>query len=183
MPITVGTDTYVTIADADAYLALHYVSTDAQLLAWSILSDTDKEIYLRNATQAIDKMPYPGIKSVSTQALAFPREKVPSFPPRRDYPMYYSYFSDYWFVNQDVPDEVKFAQIEEALELASPGVASGIKNRTLDGIQSFREGDYQETRISGGGISGVSLVVRQSFSSIKAQQLIGNFTGGSVRTV
>lgn len=184
MTITVGTDTYVSVADASAYLALHYISTDAQLIAWTALGDTDKEIYLRNATLAIDRLRFPGFKSVTDQDLAFPRDAIPAVPLRREArPWYYDYFSLDWWTTSTVPDEVKFAQIEEALELTSPGSATGIKNRTQDGIQSFREGDYQETRTSGGGASSIPLLVRQTLNSIKAQEFISVYTGGSFRIV
>jgi hypothetical protein len=48
--IVVGTDSYVTVIEADTYISLHYLSTNAQRQAWEELITEDKEIILRKAT-------------------------------------------------------------------------------------------------------------------------------------
>lgn len=68
--LTVGTDSYTSLVDADEYWSEHYNSAD-----WDAASDSDKEKALRTATQYIDKHYswigyHPGSLS---QKLAWPR--------------------------------------------------------------------------------------------------------------
>ena len=44
MTITVGTDTYISIADADTFVAANYLTTEAKYIAWDALADAAKEI-------------------------------------------------------------------------------------------------------------------------------------------
>jgi len=178
MAITVGTDTYITVAEADAYLAEHYVSTDARLTAWDALSDADKEIYLRNATRSIDSVKYSGRPKDREQALKFPRcySDDTAYYADPDYP----YVDWEWYHGEycqaDVPDAVKDAQAEEALELASPSRDTTLYNRRLDGVKSRSIGHFSESY--GNNYSGgVKLNVR----STRAQQLMAAFIGGSFR--
>lgn len=70
MSLTVGTDTYVSLANADTYWANHYDSAD-----WDAATDANKEKALRVATQYVDKR-YSWIGShpgTSSQNLAWPR--------------------------------------------------------------------------------------------------------------
>ena len=48
---TVGYDALVSVVDCDAFLALNVVT--AQRASYSLLSDTDKEVYIRQATTLI----------------------------------------------------------------------------------------------------------------------------------
>lgn len=68
MTITVGTDTYLSVADADTYWSNRNSST------WSDASTEEKEAALREATQYIDGA-YLFIGEIvsSSQILAFPR--------------------------------------------------------------------------------------------------------------
>ena len=85
LAITVGTDTYITLADADTYISNNYVTTSTEYITWDALTDANKEIYLKNATKKIDRGIYRGIKAVSTQTLEFPRA-LKTFYRREDYP-------------------------------------------------------------------------------------------------
>ena len=73
MAVTVGTDAYISLVDADLYMTNNYVSTSTEYTTWDALSDGDKEIYLKKATKRIDRQILRGIKAVDTQTLEFPR--------------------------------------------------------------------------------------------------------------
>lgn len=179
MTITVGTDTYITLEDASTYLALHYIAADVQLVAWEALDDADQEIYLRNAMQAIENLPYPGRKQDVNQALNFPRYERILEPVRRRYDRYSYPYSIIWLESGSVPDNVKFAQVEEALELASPSNASAIKSRLGSGLNSFRIGNFSES-IKGGSTGANTVSTR--LASIKAQNLLLPYQQGSFKT-
>ncbi|MHA1859154.1 MAG: DnaT-like ssDNA-binding protein [Candidatus Thorarchaeota archaeon] len=70
MAIVVGTDTYVSVADANTYfkLAIHAA-------AWDNASSGDKEKSLATATRQLDRQDWDGEKyeDAPTQALDFPR--------------------------------------------------------------------------------------------------------------
>jgi hypothetical protein len=157
--ITVGEDSYVTVAEADKYIETHCVSTDERRTAWEALPEADKEVYLRRAAQAIDSIAYPGVKCEAGQALAFPR-CCGCYHARDD---------------QVVPDKVKFAQVEEAFEYGAPGAdMSGRLDRT-DGVKSLSYDRYSVTygnTASAGGLD-------DAIVSGAARELLRPYTGGS----
>ncbi len=75
MSVTVGTDVYISVADADTYHSL------LGHTEWTNLSTADKEIALRVATSYIErvywnKLQIGSTKTVTTQALLFPRDDL-----------------------------------------------------------------------------------------------------------
>lgn len=175
MTITVGTDTYISIADADTYVDLFYLSADAKKVAWDLLSDEDKEIHLRRATQSLESVKYPGLKQEENQALSFPRQSIALIPLRRNY-SYSEYWSDLWLESTDVPDDVKFAEVEEALEMASPSSDSGRKATLTSGLKSWSLGKWSQTVNGGGSGTGTPATI---LLSIKAQELLASVSNGS----
>lgn len=162
MAIVVGTDTYISLADCQTYLSGHYISNDAKLTAWNALSETDQEILLKKATKLIDRQPLAGYKATETQALEFPRT------------LYTGYISDtyeggHWYTQTAVPNAVKYAQCEIAIEMTAG--ASNRVNLQRQGVKSFTLGNLSET------YSGA----QNSLLSYEAKQLLLPFTGGSVR--
>lgn len=125
MAITVGIDTYVTLAEADAYVAANYLSTDEPLVRWNALISANKEVALRRAASGIELLPFVGKKSLLDQVMAFPR-----------YP------------SSVVPSDVKAAQIEQALESLDPAYQGSIaanNDLVLRGVTSYRIGKLSET--------------------------------------
>lgn len=109
MAITVGTDTYVTVSESDEYIGNYRRELDPLRVHWSVLTDSEKELYLRKSCQQIERVMFVGRKFYVEQKLAFPRRKngfgyVPCNP-------LYRYLWDEYVV----PEEVKAAQIENAL--------------------------------------------------------------------
>lgn len=176
MAITVGTDTYVTIAEADTYIEEHYVSTDTQRVTWEALSDTDKEIYLRNATLVLEDIPYRGRKSDSDQTLAFPR-CYKSFDYISDLDTWYTkdfYYCSY-YCESETPDSVKYAQIHEALENASPSDDSDVFNSRNSNVKSYSVTGLSETFQN---VNSSYAGVTATLMSKKAQRLIHKYAGG-----
>ena len=110
MAITVGTDTYVTVAEADAYFAARYGFD-----SWTSLDTPTKEKSLASATQILDlSCAWYGSKVVSDQLLAFPR--LPDADP--------------------VPQAVKDAQCELAFNINSTGSTSTVGDDPLEGLKA-----------------------------------------------
>lgn len=199
MTITVGTDTYITIEEVDAYLESTRLAADAQLVAWGGLEDGDKEILLRNATYAIDRIRFTGKKNDPDQTLMFPRDIAGVSPLRRNPgattgtfydKVLYSLLPTYpydpssiniWIINDDVPEEIKRAEAEEALELASPSGDTAIYEAARGAVKSYRIGALAETfkdtpsRTQNNPVT----VLR----STKAQEFVSMFLGGSYRAI
>ncbi len=69
MALVVGTNTYISLADAEIYFTNRFGSS-----AWTALSNTDKEKLLLSATRLLDKYAtFEGEKADPDQLLEFPR--------------------------------------------------------------------------------------------------------------
>ena len=177
MAITVGTDTYISLADADTYMSSNYVSTSTEFTTWDALSDGDKEIYLKNATKRIDRQLLRGIKAVETQTLEFPRAL-------RSNNFRWSYYSisvthyNGWVIEQEVSQLVKDAQVEEAMQLAVEGQSTSDRRQLQQqGIKRFKLGDLEEEYGSGvaSSVNGTKLI------SGTARELLNYYTSGGMR--
>ena len=117
MPITVGVNSYVTLDEANEYLAYQLGKE-----TWEILNESQKECYLITAARNIDSLLLNGSKADPKQAMAFPR------------------FND---AEADI-EPVKIAQILEALALSDK---EKFKRRTLQeqGIKSISLGSSSES--------------------------------------
>lgn len=129
--LTVGVDTYVTIEEANEYIAKFYTTTDSLRIQWEAMPDEDKEVYLRRAFQQINKLPYTGCPKNPKQTLPFPRKEN-------------------W--GPGSMDAVKAAQVEQGFsqtnEVANQEFATRIELRRA-GVTSYRIGDLSETFESG----------------------------------
>lgn len=126
----VGTDTYVTVAEADTYVSTHYRSTSAARTRWAALSENDKAILLVDACSEMEQLPFHGRKAEDGQLLAFPRRL-----PWQDY-------------TSEVPEAVKSAQVELAVWLSDDVKQSEAEQRRAlqgQGVKSFSVGDLSET--------------------------------------
>jgi len=164
LALVVGTDTYISRTDCDTYLTANYPSANAKLTVWNALSDADCEVYLRQALKEIDNQPLQGYKYITTQALAFPRvlyTEVLQINGVR---------SNNWYEQPTVPQDVKDAQCEIALELAQGTTTEANQRAELQrqGVRSFTLGKLSE---SYSGASG-------GIVSYKARQLLSKFMNG-----
>lgn len=76
MALSKGTNSYVTVAEADAYFA-----DRVDVVAWTSASAEQKSQALVTATAFLDEMSWTGIAVSDTQTLAFPRSGT-YFDPR-----------------------------------------------------------------------------------------------------
>lgn len=70
LTLTVGTNTYITLADAKTYMEGRYEPSGA----WAAATDATLNQLLVTATRQIDREPWLGSKTASTQTLEFPRD-------------------------------------------------------------------------------------------------------------
>ncbi|MFT3951183.1 MAG: hypothetical protein QM689_04415 [Oscillospiraceae bacterium] len=127
--LTIGTDSYITVADADGYISGHYRSNNLSRTRWEALPEEDREILLRQACAAIETLPFHGRKANPAQKLAFPR-----------LPFQYGNA-------EDAPDSVKNAQAELALWLSDDTKQAEQAQRQelqAQGVTSFSVGDLSE---------------------------------------
>lgn len=121
---------YGTVEQADAYVKAHYASKSAERVRWSALEDEDKTVYLAQAFDMIERLPFRGRKAVVGQENAFPR-------------LPYQYGED----NPSVPECVISAETELALYLSDTKTQESSQKRKeliRDGVKSFSLGDLSE---------------------------------------
>jgi hypothetical protein len=165
--ITVGTDSYVTVAEATAYIEAHCPSTDERRQAWAAMEDGDREIYLRNAAAAMNRVAFRGVVFELGQSLAFPRYFGPD----------YRYGPDGKLLTAEepaVPEEIKAAQVEEGLELACPGEDTEQYMMLKRGVKAVSYDRYSTTYATPGVLDPLDAVV----VSTAAKNLLRPCVGG-----
>ncbi len=111
-----GENTYVTAVEADEYTNTYYAEYTPIRVIWSVLNEEEKETYLRNSLTEMEALPFVGRKSRNEQKLSFPRVKngtgiYCAYP--------YGAFYGGIVNGSKIPQEVKHAQIENALAIIS----------------------------------------------------------------
>jgi hypothetical protein len=163
MALTVGTDTYISQADATTYVGNYYATTSAKYIAWAALTSDNKDAYLRRAAVIIDRQPIVGVKANYSQTMQFPRAIFSTYRAGLDWPTLDLDFSGSWEVQSAVPNVVKYAQVEIALQ-----ECVGVSARTTaqrEGVKSVTLGRISETYTTGNST--------QDISSYEARQLLG----------
>lgn len=74
--LTVGVDSYVTLEDANDIAAATSLSSDKAYQKWLTLTDSDKEVLLRNSCRDINSLKFDGRRKNLSQVLEFPRVDV-----------------------------------------------------------------------------------------------------------
>ena len=121
MPVTIiatvssaSANSYVTLAEADAYFATRLYATD-----FTSLSDDDRSRALIMATERIDQELYYGVKTDGNQALKWPRTGVPI--PGESGSFYSAGLVNYYLATA-IPSVVKLAQYEYALLISGTDI-------------------------------------------------------------
>lgn len=152
---------YVTLEEANAYVADHFMSTNMTRVAWESLSDADKLVLLRNSYRAIEMLTFRGRKTDKTQPSAFPR-----------------------WPSTDVPNQIKEAQIANAIVLADESsqddVAYYDRLRTF-GVKSYHIGNLSETLNT--PAESASSAFYQGIYSQEAARLLSPWLGGGFKIV
>ncbi len=122
MALTVGTDSYVTLAEAVAYMGRR-LRTEP----WEHAQDFVREKALKHAALLLDALPWAGQKTDDGQALAFPRDG-----------------------SDEVPQAIRDAQAEVALALLDEDVSHVLTLRTSKDLTGEAE-ILDEAKASGAG--------------------------------
>jgi hypothetical protein len=171
--LTVGTNTFISLSDANTYFSTRLFST-----TWSSASDDNKSMALIMATKKITNLNLQGTKAILTQTLAFPRA---FYIGTTVYSSGYGMETDNirgegWYIETDITTEVKEATCEEAISILSYGENA---NKRLElqaqGVTSFSIGNLSETY----GGSGK----KNSLLSQEATSRLTKYTGGGVRFI
>ena len=154
---------YVTLAQADEYVATHYISSDNLRTSWEALSDEDRSALLLRSFETMELLPFSGRKTDSEQTYAFPR-----------YP------------SQEVPTAVMHAQIENALSSADTSTAEEAAHygRLWQfGVQSYSIGNLTEHISEGAWSSGSTNAAATGIISSVANRLLRPYLAGSYNIV
>jgi hypothetical protein len=153
--LTVGTDSYATIDEADEYFFSGYFGAEA----WEEAGSDEKEAALKSATRRIDRLTFRGVRADPDQVLQFPRA--------------YSGWVEGELTSvadNGILPNVKRACFEEALAALQ---GEDLSKRALlqkQGVTSARIGTAAET------YSGVGM--RQSLASVAAYDNLRNYIAG-----
>ena len=130
-------NSYITLAQADAYVEAMISSTDVD--KWSTGTDDTRNRALAAATQRLDRERFLGARATDTQALQWPRTGVRK--PDTYVNTYATGFpfriSDDYFTDEEIPDQVKRAQVVLAVYL----------NNNKDGIGLSGLEDYKRVKL------------------------------------
>jgi len=172
--IVVGTNSYLSLADANTYVGDNYISTSAEYVAWNALSDANKELLLKKACKKIDRQILQGIKTLPTQTLEFPRAIRTDYY-NVNYPQTQLRFTADWVVETAVAPAVTYAQVEESISMLIIGSAANQRAELQrQGVKSFSLGNLSESYGSGKVSSYPKLL------STEATDLIRHYLLGSV---
>ena len=169
--LTVGTDTFVSVADANTYISEYYTSTSEKYTAWNTLTEGNKEVYLRQACAELCLLKYIGVVYEAFQTLPFPRFVGDNYvmayreliaPKAILYPEM-----------QEIPQAIISAQIEETLELICPTSDTEAFLARNGAVDSYTIGHLSEHYAT--SASEAESVLR----SVKAQELVKPFLEGS----
>nr|DAF76497.1 MAG TPA: Putative Head Tail Connector Protein [Caudoviricetes sp.] len=147
---------YVTLEEANLYVATHYVEDSDERTHWEDLDDSDKQVLLLTSFEAIERLPFPGRKTLNSQSTMFPR-----------YP------------STEVPIDIKAAQIENAVAQSDSDELEDAKQyeRLWNvGVSSYSIGNLSET--IGTASFGVSATSQSGITSAKAKKILIPFLSG-----
>lgn len=147
---------YVTLEEADQYITEHYMSKESLRISWEALEPVDRAALLRRSFQAIELLPFTGHKLDPSQPTAFPRCPY-----------------------TEVPDAVKFAQVEQALVGADSEASEETKHYEKLwqwGVSSYTIGNLHESLSTGN--YGAGALRSAGISSPEAAKLLSPFIWG-----
>ena len=162
--LTIGENTYVTLADAEAYFAGRLYAG-----AWNDTTDSDKARALISATRSVENLTIKFRRTVPTQTLNFPRRIIRDIATMDDWQWIYSVYDD-----TKVPQEVKDSECEEAFALLRYGDSERLRLQQ-QGVTSITLGKMQEQY--GSGHSQMGLL------SADAYRMMTPWIAGAVRIV
>ena len=111
--LTVGVDTYISLEDAEILIANTSLSSDPAYKKWTELTNSDKEVLLRNSCRAINNMTFTGRRATEAQyPMEFPR--VEDRPCGIGYRLYIGQFYDNGLEEGDTNGDGGISLVKEA---------------------------------------------------------------------
>ena len=150
---------YVSLEEANDYIATHYLLIDDLRISWESLPDEDKIVLLTKSFQTIELLPFAGRKLSPNQSTVFPR-----------------------WPQQEVPAAIKWAQIENALaksDTSNEEDAKYYERLWTYGVESYSIGNLSE-RTSTGTYS-LRGAQATGITSAIAERLLRPYLGGGYR--
>lgn len=156
MEVIVGTNSYVTVEEANDYIEAHYLSIDEFRKNWDALTNSDdKAVALIKSTQALNNLKYVGKqKNARTQGnFQFPRVNNLFNIPGTYTTLYDSQYYDSQLIQADGDVygqngmiAIKEATIENALAYINMGnIINTSRINSAGGIKSRRAGSVSES--------------------------------------
>ncbi len=143
-------NSYITLAQADAYVEAMISSTDVS--KWDTGNTDSRNRALAAAAQRLDRERFLGARATDTQSLQWPRTGVRK--PDTYVNTYATGFpfriSDDYFTDEEIPDQIKRAQIELAVYLKNN--TDGISLSGLNDFKSVQIGNLSVTPDKSGAI-------------------------------
>jgi len=126
-------NSYITLTEANTFVEAMISSSDVS--KWTTGNDDSRNRALAAAAQRLDRERFLGARATDTQALQWPRTGVRK--PDTYVNTYATGFpfriSDDYFTDEEVPDQVKRAQIEMAVYLKN-----NVDGISLGGLEDFK---------------------------------------------
>lgn len=189
-------DSYVTVAEADAYLATRKpFNISASYTAWTELSEAEKETALKWAAMLIDLLRVRGLKLTTEQSLAWPRcfrgdDLYPTTDARADRWEDWEEVTDYCtameITEPTIPQDVKDAQVEIAFQVVhgymttldpmeeSSGELSSI---SIGGKLNVQFASAQSNSIPSGDLFNKSFLSAQTILKLKLRKYLTTIRG------
>lgn len=186
--IVIGTNSYVTLEEANSYISNVYMSFTEQYKQWfsSELSDSDKESALISSALALNNLKYQGSKQVYVkQPLAFPRRYIVG--PGVYYTPFVTQCADTSLVTgcaggSNGLELAKQAQIENALAYVIYGCTfTNARKRSLSGLRSKSVADVKETYDNNGYL--IDEAEKGIYAPAKVKHILAPWLSESIFTV
>jgi len=137
---------------------------------WAALSADEKDVLIRRAARIIDRQPLIGLRATYTQAMEFPRAIYTARSGLTTTAPFW--YGENAFVMTAVPEAVKQAQCEIALNLVSGDSERQTMQR--EGVRSFTLGKLQETFVG---------AANNDLLPLEAKRLLSPYMAGGVAIV
>lgn len=134
--LTIGADTYVSVAETTKYIETIYGDDSTVYSYWDDLETSQKEMYLRKSILQIEALPFTGKRKYNGQTLEFPRTNGSVQVTLSGN------------IESEIPTYVKYAQIDNAIAMFNIAENSENKQRInlqKNGVKSFKLGEFSET--------------------------------------
>lgn len=148
--IALTTDTFILVADADAYMAARLHAAE-----WMSAAEADKEAALRMATATLNRERYAGRITQPTQPLAWPRSGVVDAEGRV-------------VPSDSIPAAIASATAELALFLLRYDLTDDRTRRGVFNLRSEKIGESQTTLGDAGNNDSLPAIVRDMISPYQA---------------